>query len=151
MTWDTVDLDEGIWHQLGSTTKNAKPHAVPLPTTAVRILSERRAASPVDEPRVFPRLSMQSDGYRTLAAIHEGRYEWKDLRRSVATRLAGLGFSETTIGRTLNHARYTVTARHYNQHSYLNEIRSALEAWDRELSRIRRNAPRRGKVLPIGR
>jgi hypothetical protein len=54
----------------------------------------------------------------------------------MVTRLAGLGFDETTIGRVVNHARSTVTAKHYNQHAYLSERRTALIAWDRELSRV---------------
>jgi hypothetical protein len=65
-----------------------------------------------------------------------GAYVWKDLRRTVATRLAGLGFDDTTIGRFLNHARYTVTAKHYNKHLYLEEKRRALDSWDRELTAI---------------
>ncbi len=50
--------------------------------------------------------------------------------------LAGLGFSEEVVGRTLNHARYTVTARHYIKHAYLIETRQALETWDRVLADI---------------
>ena len=66
----------------------------------------------------------------------KGAYEWKDLRRTVGTRLAALGFNEETIGRALNHARYTVTARHYIKHAYTSETRSALEAWDGALSDV---------------
>ena len=67
----------------------------------------------------------------------------------MATGLAGLGFSETTIGRCLNHARHTVTAKHYNQHLYLAETRAALKAWDGEIDRIinKRDADR--QVLPF--
>jgi hypothetical protein len=55
--------------------------------------------------------------------------------------LASLGVDEATIGRLLNHARHTVTAKHYNQHAYLDEKRRALELWDRELTRILSNTP----------
>ena len=100
-----------------------------------------------DEPAVFPGLSLTSDAHKALGVIHGGLYEWKDVRRTVATRLAGLGFDDTTIGRTLNHARVTVTARHYNQHLYLDETRRALEAWDVELQRILMGKAPRRKVL----
>ena len=63
-------------------------------------------------------------------------FEWKDLRRTFSTRLAARGFSEQVVGRALNHARHTVTARHYIKHPYLAEVRQALEAWDRELAAI---------------
>ena len=148
MAWSEVVLDnERVWHVPGARTKNGKAHSVPLPETAHAILERRRAAVAETEPRVFP-LSRFADEYRDLATIHNGSYEWKDLRRTMATRLAGLGFDETVIGRMLNHARYTVTAKHYNQHVYLTEKRNALDAWDRELARILANRPVRvSKVL----
>ncbi|MEX2016820.1 MAG: hypothetical protein WD873_09250 [Candidatus Hydrogenedentales bacterium] len=61
--------------------------------------------------------------------------------------LAGLGFDETTIGRVLNHARVTVTGRHYNQHAYLDEKRAALAAWDRELLAIVTGKRDKAKVV----
>ena len=136
-------LTTRAWVIPAELTKNGRPHTVALATTAIKLLTRRRALTPDDEPRVFPGLSMQSLAYRKLAAIHGGRYEWKDLRRTMATGLAGLGFSETTIGRCLNHARYTVTAKHYNQHLYLAETRAALEAWDQEINRIAQKRKRR--------
>ena len=87
-----------------------------------------------------------------MAARHGGKYEWKDLRRTLATRLAGLGFDETVIGRVLNHARYCVTSRHYNQHDYLDEKRAALDAWDAELRRILEGRPKaKARVVPMRR
>jgi len=136
MQWAEVDLEAAHWSMPGRRTKNKRPHVVPLPATALALLKARRTVTADDEPRVFPALSRWSDDYRALADIHGGAYEWKDLRRTVATRLAGLRFDETTIGRCLNHARVTVTAKHYNQHEYLDEKRRALTAWDAELQRI---------------
>ena len=82
---------------------------------------------------MFPGLTAWTDDYRALSQLTGGAYEWKDLRRTVGTRLAALGFNEETIGRALNHARYTITARHYIKHAYTAEVRRALEAWDRLL------------------
>ena len=67
----------------------------------------------------------------------------------MATRIAGLGFSEATIGRCLNHARHTVTAKHYNQHLYLAETRAALEAWDGEIDRIINRRKAAKQILPF--
>jgi integrase len=136
MRWDEVDFDAAIWSLPGIRTKNKRPHVVPLPSTAHGLLVRRRAEVARDEPDVFPALTLTSDAHKALSVIHGGAYEWTDLRRTVATRLAGLGFDETVIGRVLNHARYTVTARHYNQHAYLDETRRALTAWDEELQRL---------------
>ncbi len=152
MTWPEVDLEAAVWQLPGARTKNGRPHAVPLPSSAIAVLTRARAALPADEARVFPFLSLRSDDHRALAVIHGGKYEWKDLRRTFATRLAGLGFDETCIGRVLNHARVTVTAKHYIQHAYLDEKQRALDAWDRELQRIVKHEPKTGAaVLPMRR
>lgn len=155
MAWAEVDLDAALWRLPPTRTKNKRPHVVPLPAAALALLMRRRAEVPADEARVFPGLTLICDAHKALGALHGGRYEWKDLRRTVATRLAALGYDETIIGRVLNHARYTVTARHYVQHGYLDEMRRALDAWDRELGailepskadarKVLRHQPRRG-------
>ncbi len=140
MTWDELDLDAGVWSLPAARTKNGRPHIVPLPPTTLALLKRRRKAIATDETRVFPGLSLTTEEHKALASLRTG-YTWTDLRRTCATRLAGLGFDETTIGRTLNHARVSVTAKHYNQHPYLDEMRTALTAWDREVGRLRRNEP----------
>jgi hypothetical protein len=70
----------------------------------------------------------------------------------VATRLADLGVDETVIGRALNHAKHTITAKHYNKHAYVEEIRAALVLWDAELHRILANKPKaKPRVLKMRR
>ncbi len=147
MAWAEVDLLAGIWQLPAVRTKNGRPHTVPLPDAALALLERRRKELADDEPSVFPFLTLQSDDHRVLSTLNGGAYEWKDLRRTVATRLAGLGYDETTIGRVLNHARVSVTAKHYNQHQYLDEKRAALAAWDRELTAIVTGKRDKGRVL----
>lgn len=142
MRWDEIDLEGATWALPAPRTKNGQPHTVALPPSALGVIAGRLAVAAADDARVFPHLSLQGDEHKSLRAIHDGGYEWKDLRRTVSTRLAELGFDETTIGRVLNHARYTVTAKHYNKHAYVEEIRQALTAWDRELQRILANEPK---------
>lgn len=152
MLWSELDLDAPRWSLDGTRTKNRRPHVVGLPPTALALLRRRRAIVPDDEPRVFPVLQLTSDAHKALTTIHSGAYEWIDLRRTVATRLADLGFDETTIGRVLNHAKITITSRHYNKHEYVDEIRQALTVWDAELQRILANQPReQTRVLPMRR
>jgi integrase len=150
MRWSEVDLDAETWSMAGARTKNKRPHTIALPATALAIVKARRLAVSEDEARVFPDLSLASDDHRALGALHGGAFTWTDLRRTVATRLGQLGFDETTIGRVLNHARVTVTMKHYNQHAYLDEIRRALTAWDAELQRVLANAPKsQANILPM--
>lgn len=153
MLWSELDLEQATWTLPRLRTKTQKrAHLVALPPTALALLKQRHEAASPDEPRVFPGLTLTSPEHRALAVIHNNAYEWKDLRRTVATRLAELGFDETTIGRTLNHAHVTITAKHYNQHVYVEEIRQALTAWDRELRRILANQPKqKTSVLPMRR
>jgi integrase len=147
MHWREIDLDAALWTIPRPRTKTQKrAHVVPLPASALGLVTARRAAVAPDEPRVFPALALIGDDHRALGSIHGGAYTWKDLRRTVATRLADLGFDETTIGRVLNHARVSVTSKHYNQHAYVEEIRQALVAWDAELHRILTKQPKKARA-----
>jgi len=58
-----------------------------------------------------------------------------DLRRTMATSVAGIGFTGELIGKVLNHVDRSVTAI-YNQHHYDREKQQALEAWERKLLAI---------------
>ena len=101
-------LDAGVWNLPPTRTKNKRSHVVPLPPTALALLGRRRAAVPTDETRVFPGLTLTSDADKSLSDLHGGRYKWRGSCGARLPRiLAGLGFDETTIGRTLNHARVT--------------------------------------------
>ncbi len=147
LLWAEVDLAAGLWTLPATRTKNRRRHVVPLPPKALALLETRRKAIPANELRVFPGLTLTSPEHKALAGIHGGAYTWTDLRRTCATGLARLGYSETVLGRTLNHARYTVTAKHYDQHAYLDESRAALTSWDAEIDRILRNEAPARKVL----
>jgi integrase len=142
MLWSELDLSGALWELPGRRTKNGRRHAVPLPATALELLKARRQTVGKEEAHVFPGLTLFADDHRELSAIHGGAYEWKDLRRTVATRIGELGFDTTTVGRLLNHASATITDKHYNKAEYLAEKTAALAAWDRELQRIIRNQPK---------
>ncbi|HEY2431403.1 MAG TPA: integrase arm-type DNA-binding domain-containing protein [Vicinamibacterales bacterium] len=136
MRWDEIDLKDQTWTLPGVRTKNGRPHSVPLGPTSTGILERLCSQRRANEDRVFPGLTADREDHRLLSAVHSGAYTWKDLRRTVSTRLAARGFREEVVGRTLNHARYTVTARHYIKHAYSRETRQALETWDRDLADI---------------
>jgi integrase len=59
-----------------------------------------------------------------------------DLRRSVETRLAGLGIAKEYRDAVLNHANSDVGSKHYNKYDYLAEKRSALTRWNDALGAI---------------
>ena len=90
MLWKEVDLETATWTLPRPRTKTKQPHVVGLPPTALALLERRRAASDEQEKNVFPGLTLTCEAHKALYAIHDGVYEWKDLRRTVGTRLAGL-------------------------------------------------------------
>lgn len=69
------------------------------------------------------------------AALAMAHFTPHDLRRTAATNLAKLGFTEDVIGEVLNHTRQGVTAT-YNRHRYDKEKQKAMEAWERKLATI---------------
>jgi integrase len=142
--WSEIDLPAKLWTLPASKAKNKRAHTVPLSAAAVAILELRLEARAEKERRVFPGLYHQREDLRDLAAIHNGRYRWHDLRRVVASRLAALGCAEEVIGRVLNHAKRGITATVYNRHAYDKEKRAALDAWARELDRIIHEQPKAG-------
>lgn len=141
MRWADVDLEAAVWTIPSEHAKNRRAHRVPLSTPVLELLKRRREASPEDEARVFPGLYHQREDLREFSSVHAGTYRWHDLRRTVATRLAALGFPEETVGRVLNHARRGVTATVYNRHAYDAEKRAALDRWADEIGRLVTVAP----------
>jgi integrase len=73
---------------------------------------------------------------RSLAGDAENIGSWRadppsphDLRRTVATRLAGLGVAAEDVSAVLGHAPASVTARHYDRYDRAHEKRRALSLW----------------------
>lgn len=65
--------------------------------------------------------------------LGEPVHEWRihDLRRTLASGLAALGYRAEIIKRVLGHAAKSndVTEAHYNWHSYDNEALAAVQSW----------------------
>jgi len=69
-----------------------------------------------------------------------------DLRRTAATFIASMGYSDEIIDAVLNHVKQGII-RTYNRHGYHIEKQKALEAWERKLLGI--ISGKDGKVLPL--
>ena len=98
MPWSELDLEARTWFLDGKRTKNGRRICLFLPTTALAILERRREAVDENEPNVFPALANDDEshgatvGDRTVTTITDTmKFEWRDLRRTFATRLAELG------------------------------------------------------------
>lgn len=158
MRWDEVDLEERLWTLTPDRTKNETVHLVPLQMQAVTMIKAMRISSGESE-YVFassrPRSSTSTDDEdrwplradsvstaltRAVRRAGAAHFSSHDLRRTAATKISSLGYTDDLVGRILNHKNRTVTAR-YNRHSYLPEKRAALEAWAAHLERLILTAP----------
>lgn len=164
MKWAEIDAKAATWTippertKTWGVKKKPAPHVVPLSTRAIRILERAKLLPTVAPAFVFPGiekdqpLSEQAvgkaiardldgigdddkvDGGLVQAGFRE-KFTPHDLRRTVATHLAALGFS-SVVPFVLGHTPQTVTGIHYDQHDYLSEKRRALEAWAQRLGGI---------------
>ncbi|WP_243372893.1 integrase arm-type DNA-binding domain-containing protein [Geotalea sp. SG265] len=73
-----------------------------------------------------------------------------DLRRTCATHMAAMGFTDEVIDAVLNHVKKGVI-RTYNLHRYDREKQLALEAWERKLLSLTEEASTQNKVLQMAR
>ena len=63
-------------------------------------------------------------------------FDLRDIRRTCETMLAGMGISKDSRAQLLSHGLSGVQAAHYDRHSYTNEKRTALVAWEQRLDDI---------------
>lgn len=61
------------------------------------------------------------------------KFDYRDLRRTVETEMAGLGFSTDLRAQLLSHGLSGVQNKHYDRHTYLDEKTVALARWERHL------------------
>lgn len=154
MRWDELNLEENIWTLTPDRTKNETVHLVPLSDKAVDLINEMQISSgtsgyvfvspraprsnPVSASEDRNPIRIDSVGTALDRAIEKAglaHFSSHDLRRTAATNISALGYTDDLIGRILNHKNRTVTAR-YNRHSYLPEKREALEKWAEHLESL---------------
>ncbi len=151
---ESIDKPESAgWLIPGARTKNKRDHFLPLPTLARETVLELLALIEPAEQFLFPTRSRKRNGPirgNTLTQAQDffGKRlkkaeaaTWRadpptphDLRRTVETRLAGLGVAKEHRDRVLNHIGGSVGEKHYNRYDYANEKRAALSRWDRTLT-----------------
>ena len=82
-----------------------------------------------------------------IAASMKGEaFDLRDVRRTVETRLAGLGISRDVRAQLLSHGLGGVQNQHYDRHSYLPEKKRALESWEGYLEGLKTGETRANVV-----
>ena len=125
-----------------SLTKNGRVHTFPYGELAADIfeaIPEHSRSYLLSDPRYDNRFDGWSKSKHELdQACSIAPWTLHDLRRTFATNMAGLGVAPHVIERLLNHMSGTISgiAAVYNRHTYLDEMRAAIEIWEMKLRSI---------------
>lgn len=129
------------WDQITDTitfteTKNDETHIIPVGVRMRSLLD----ALPANETYVFgSNFSGWSKSKRRLDGMLDiAPWTLHDLRRTFATRMAQLGTPIHVTERLLNHKSGTISgvAAIYNRHSYIEEMREAIAAYEDHLVKL---------------
>jgi len=153
MRWGDIDTDIGWWTIPSELSKNGLAHRVPLTTEAIKLI-EGLADKKTDDEWIFPQskgeghvVNIQKLAARIRKASKVKDFRPHDIRRSVASGLASMGFPRLTVSKVLNHIETDVT-RVYDRYGYDNEKRQALEVWGQQLDKIL-SGGRAGNVVQL--
>lgn len=154
--WDEFDRDNAVWTIPASRAKNNEQHLVPLSPLALGVLDAIEASAP-GSAHLFPSprgdhpligSSVDHALRNNLERIGVNGVTPHDLRRTAATKMAGLGVDRLVLSKVLNHIDRTVTGR-YDTFHYADEKRAALERWGRRLEDIVSGARASGKIVEL--
>ena len=133
-----VDVDRAVWTIPGSRTKNGLAHVVPLSDHALVIVGQAlEQAEEEPDAALFTRVGepIESNAIAKAARLklQVTGESWTphDIRRTVATGMAGLGIAPHIVEAVLNHISgfRAGVAGIYNRNQYEPEKRRALDRW----------------------
>jgi integrase len=150
------DAQQAAWVIPARRSKNGRAHYLPLTQLAREIVAEAVQLAGSNSRFLFPspvRRERPITGHALSVAMQRfgnnvdddgpAMRSWRqqspsphDLRRTVATRIAGLGFPAEDVSAVLNHTRRDVTGRHYDHYDRAREKRQVLTAWDAMLGAL---------------
>ena len=156
--YDTETNTLRLWDGKGK-RKEAREHLLPLAPVAASIVealitkAKKRETERAKEEGREPAFSglwlfsthgrvpmtFETPGIRAaeISAGMKGEpFNLRDIRRTVETMLAGMGISKDTRAQLLSHGLSGVQSAHYDRHTYADEKRAALTAWEVRLNQI---------------
>lgn len=133
-----------LWDSKG---RRATPreHVLPLAPKAAALVAglvdraKRKESALLFSTNGILQLTETTPGKRAAAisaAMGGEPFDLRDIRRTAETMLAGMGISRDTRAQLLSHGLSGVQAAHYDRHSYADEKRAALVAWESRLEAI---------------
>jgi len=135
LCWAEIDLEKALWVLPAERSKNGKVHSVPLPAPAIAQIADLPRCcecvfSTTGKGPIHPSSKLKK---RLQAASGVHGWTFHDIRRSAATWLESVGYSEKEIALVLNHQRATVTSI-YARADLLEKKREMLDAWAAHVS-----------------
>ncbi|WP_156499452.1 site-specific integrase, partial [Oleiphilus sp. HI0061] len=142
--WSHIDLNEKVWTIPKENSKNRKAHRVPLSPLAIKLFSELYALrdesdwvlpsfSGNDAPMTERVISRAANRAQEVVGID--KWVPHDLRRTAATKMAGIGVAIHVVEKILNHTMGGVMEV-YNRYDYWEERVEALDRWAEEVEGI---------------
>lgn len=142
LTMSSFERDRGVITLLDKKGRRrvARKHDVPLVRRAVEdisvmnrglgeyVFSVTAGRSGASYRSLEDRIKKVCQAMEEAGELEKGAFTAGDLRRTVETRLAALGFQPSELAQLQSHGLGGVQARHYNRYDYLTEKRKALEA-----------------------
>jgi integrase len=145
--WKDFDFDAKTWRIPDEHAKNRRGHIVPLSDWAIEelqalkdvagnskfVVPSSRGNKPAN-PKLITRSVARS--LPRFQKIGIDAFRPHDLRRTGRTELARLGVSKHIAERVLNHSKDVIEGT-YDLYEYLDEKRTALNAWAQRLAKLR--------------
>jgi integrase len=137
------EINGDLWRISKERMKGGQEHVLPLPTRALKIIEDMPVVG--DGDLVFTATGKRpfNDFYdlkQRLDAHMKPKKPWvlHDLRRSMASGMAGLGVPVTTVEKILAHRSGTFhgVLATYQRHSFIPEMRAALERWSEHIEQL---------------
>ncbi|WP_299602600.1 site-specific integrase [uncultured Tateyamaria sp.] len=143
LEWDFIDDSSGILTLPAHLTKNGRAHSIPVGERLSAVLER----TPRMNQYLFPSTTKTGTVFNGWGKAKErfdatlediAPYTLHDLRRTFATTHAMLGTPIHVTEKLLNHVTGTISgvAAVYNRHTYLEEMRSAVSAYDNYLAKL---------------
>lgn len=161
-SWSELDLGEQLWSIPRERMKTALVHEVPLSGDAAKLI--QRLPRLEESEHLFPAYHNRGNLCSHISGFgwakrrmdeFSGVENWRlhDIRRTVATRIQGLGYRIEVTEDILGHVKGSRSGivGVYQRHQFKQEKRDALEAWSRSLRKILEVTDRAHVVVPLHR
>lgn len=147
-----------LWDGKGKRRQGPREHLLPLGQNAAALVVEllerakEKGSTWLFSTHGAVAMTFTTPGKRVTeisAAMKGEPFDLRDIRRTCETMLAGMGISRDTRAHLLSHGLSGVQAAHYDRHSYFDEKRAALLAWESRLEEIATGERQAGNVLQL--